>query len=112
MLARQSSRRDWPRCPVIARRAYQGRRATSTPSGSARRLVGDASSRLLERYRRVVPSVLCYGDSNTWRYDPVSGERLLADQRWPGDLFLPARVDAHGVARGIEALAEVVRASR
>lgn len=30
--------------------------------------------------------VLCYGDSNTWGYDPVTKDRLPADQRWTGVL--------------------------
>jgi lysophospholipase L1-like esterase len=31
-------------------------------------------------------TVLCYGDSNTWGYDPVTQGRLSLDQRWPGVL--------------------------
>jgi lysophospholipase L1-like esterase len=30
--------------------------------------------------------ILCYGDSNTWGYDPASGERFAADIRWTGVL--------------------------
>lgn len=30
--------------------------------------------------------ILCYGDSNTWGYDPVSQDRLSADNRWTGVL--------------------------
>lgn len=30
--------------------------------------------------------VLCYGDSNTWGYEPATGERLPEDVRWPGVL--------------------------
>jgi lysophospholipase L1-like esterase len=33
-----------------------------------------------------VKTVLCYGDSNTWGYDPASGERFPEDVRWPGVL--------------------------
>ena len=33
-----------------------------------------------------LPVVLCYGDSNTWGYDPASGERFPRDVRWPGVL--------------------------
>ena len=29
---------------------------------------------------------MCYGDSNTWGYDPVTGERLGREERWPGVL--------------------------
>jgi lysophospholipase L1-like esterase len=28
-------------------------------------------------------TLLCFGDSNTWGYDPVSGERLSREHRWP-----------------------------
>lgn len=30
-----------------------------------------------------VKTVLCYGDSNTWGYDPATGERHRYDSRWP-----------------------------
>lgn len=29
-------------------------------------------------------SILCYGDSNTWGYDPATGNRFPKHQRWPG----------------------------
>lgn len=31
-------------------------------------------------------TILCYGDSNTWGYDPATGERFPRDVRWPGVL--------------------------
>ena len=31
-------------------------------------------------------TVLCYGDSNTWGYDPATGRRFPCDVRWPGVL--------------------------
>jgi lysophospholipase L1-like esterase len=31
-------------------------------------------------------TILCYGDSNTWGYDPATQERLPRDQRWTGVL--------------------------
>jgi len=33
-------------------------------------------------------TVLCYGDSNTWGFDPETGERFAPDVRWPGVLAL------------------------
>ena len=27
--------------------------------------------------------ILCYGDSNTWGYDPVTNDRFDAETRWP-----------------------------
>ena len=29
-------------------------------------------------------TIVCYGDSNTWGYDPVTKERYERDIRWPG----------------------------
>jgi lysophospholipase L1-like esterase len=29
-------------------------------------------------------TILCYGDSNTWGYNPSSGGRYAPDERWPG----------------------------
>ena len=31
-------------------------------------------------------TILCFGDSNTWGYDPVTRERLSPDKRWTGVL--------------------------
>ncbi len=31
-------------------------------------------------------TVLCFGDSNTWGYDPETDERFPPDIRWPGQL--------------------------
>jgi lysophospholipase L1-like esterase len=31
-------------------------------------------------------TILCYGDSNTWGYDPVTQARLPRDRRWPAAL--------------------------
>ncbi|MCW5845462.1 MAG: hypothetical protein KIT77_29690, partial [Caldilinea sp.] len=30
--------------------------------------------------------ILCFGDSNTWGYDPVSQDRYARNARWPGVL--------------------------
>jgi lysophospholipase L1-like esterase len=30
--------------------------------------------------------ILCYGDSNTWGYDPAGKDRFAPDKRWPGIL--------------------------
>ena len=30
--------------------------------------------------------ILCFGDSNTWGYVPLSGERYSSDVRWTGVL--------------------------
>jgi len=31
-------------------------------------------------------TILCYGDSNTWGYDPVTQDRFPLERRWPGVL--------------------------
>lgn len=31
-------------------------------------------------------TILCYGDSLTWGYDPLTGNRIASDKRWPGVL--------------------------
>lgn len=31
-------------------------------------------------------TILCYGDSLTWGYDPATGNRIARDKRWPGVL--------------------------
>ncbi len=31
-------------------------------------------------------TILCYGDSNTWGYDPATQDRFARDVRWPGVL--------------------------
>lgn len=31
-------------------------------------------------------TILCYGDSNTWGYNPASGQRFSEENRWPGVL--------------------------
>ena len=33
-----------------------------------------------------VKMILCYGDSNTWGYNPATKERYGRDERWPGVL--------------------------
>jgi lysophospholipase L1-like esterase len=35
---------------------------------------------------KYMKTILCYGDSNTWGWDPLSMERYPADTRWPGVL--------------------------
>lgn len=31
-----------------------------------------------------MPTILCYGDSNTWGHNPATGQRYARDIRWPG----------------------------
>jgi lysophospholipase L1-like esterase len=35
---------------------------------------------------KTMKTVLCYGDSNTWGYDPATKDRFARDERWPGVL--------------------------
>jgi len=45
--------------------------------------------------------ILCYGDSNTWGYDPVTKERFGRDERWTGILQNTLGPDYHIVEEGL-----------
>ena len=45
-------------------------------------------------------TILCYGDSNTYGYDPNSGFRYPADVRWPGRLATLLGPNFHVVEEG------------
>ena len=42
-------------------------------------------------------TILCYGDSNTHGFDPVTGGRYVYDERWPGILQQTLGRDAYMV---------------
>lgn len=46
-------------------------------------------------------SILCYGDSNTWGYNPENGTRYPADIRWPGILQKELGTDYEVIENGI-----------
>jgi lysophospholipase L1-like esterase len=46
-------------------------------------------------------TILCYGDSNTWGADPVTGERLAPDVRWPGVLRAALGAGFHVIEEGL-----------
>ncbi len=46
-------------------------------------------------------AVLCFGDSNTWGYDPVSAARFPRDVRWPGRLQAQLGDQWHVVEEGL-----------
>jgi lysophospholipase L1-like esterase len=46
-------------------------------------------------------AVLCFGDSNTWGYDPASGRRFGRDIRWPGRLQTALGDEWHVVEEGL-----------
>ncbi len=46
-------------------------------------------------------TVLCYGDSNTWGYEPGTGNRFPEDVRWPGVL-------ARELGRGFRVIEEAL----
>jgi lysophospholipase L1-like esterase len=37
---------------------------------------------------KLMKKILCYGDSNTWGYDPLTRDRFNREVRWPGVLRL------------------------
>jgi lysophospholipase L1-like esterase len=49
----------------------------------------------------VVKSVLCFGDSITWGYNPVDGTRFPREQRWPRVLEAALEGRAHVVEEGL-----------
>ena len=46
-------------------------------------------------------TILCYGDSNTWGYDPETGERFPEDVRWPGVLRTKLGDDYRVIEEGL-----------
>jgi lysophospholipase L1-like esterase len=46
-------------------------------------------------------TILCYGDSNTWGYDPATGGRLDIDARWPGVLRRESGNGYHVIEEGL-----------
>ncbi len=47
--------------------------------------------------------VLCYGDSNTWGYEPASGDRFPEDVRWPGVLARELGSEFRVIEEGLNA---------
>ncbi len=48
-------------------------------------------------------TVLCYGDSNTWGYEPASGDRFPEDARWPGVLARELGSEFRVIEEGLNA---------
>ena len=46
-------------------------------------------------------TVLCYGDSNTWGWDPISESRFDMDARWPGVLQHKLGQDYEVISEGM-----------
>jgi lysophospholipase L1-like esterase len=46
-------------------------------------------------------TILCYGDSNTWGYLPISGARLGRTERWPGALQAILGDSAYVIEEGL-----------
>ncbi len=46
-------------------------------------------------------AILCFGDSNTWGYKPLSGERLRRAERWPGILQHALGADCNVIEEGL-----------
>lgn len=46
-------------------------------------------------------TILCYGDSNTWGYNPDTGERFPRDERWTGVLQRDLGEDYHVIEEGL-----------
>jgi lysophospholipase L1-like esterase len=48
-------------------------------------------------------TVLCYGDSNTWGYEPASGDRFSEDVRWTGVLARELGSEFRVIGEGLNA---------
>ena len=46
-------------------------------------------------------TILCYGDSNTWGWDPISESRFDKDVRWPGVLRKALGDDYEVISEGL-----------
>jgi len=46
-------------------------------------------------------TILCYGDSNTWGFDPATQERLSREDRWPGVLSQALGAAYHVIEEGL-----------
>jgi len=46
-------------------------------------------------------TILCFGDSNTWGYDPATAERFPRQERWTGVLRQELGEDYHVVEEGL-----------
>lgn len=46
-------------------------------------------------------AILCFGDSNTWGYKPLTGERLRRTERWPGILQHALGADCNVIEEGL-----------
>lgn len=46
-------------------------------------------------------TVLCYGDSNTWGCNPITGERFSRDERWTGVLRQKLGAEYHVIEEGL-----------
>jgi lysophospholipase L1-like esterase len=48
-----------------------------------------------------VKTILCYGDSNTWGWNPTTQRRLAPDERWPGVLRENLGAGYHVIEEGL-----------
>ncbi len=46
-------------------------------------------------------SILCFGDSNTWGWNPADASRYSLDQRWPGMLMKELGPDYYVIEEGL-----------
>jgi lysophospholipase L1-like esterase len=46
-------------------------------------------------------TIVCFGDSNTWGFDPATSERFPADVRWPGVLRARLGDDVEVIEEGL-----------
>lgn len=55
-----------------------------------------------------MPTILCYGDSNTWGYVPLQATRYGRHERWPGVLQAELGSDYHVIEEGLNSRTTVL----
>lgn len=55
-----------------------------------------------------MPTILCYGDSNTWGYVPIKATRYGRQERWPGVLQAELGADYHIIEEGLNSRTTVL----
>jgi lysophospholipase L1-like esterase len=66
-----------------------------------KRLIFQFFKPLTFQRRTRVKTILCYGDSNTWGYRPVTKDRYSLEERWPGVLQRELGAGYYVVAEGL-----------
>jgi lysophospholipase L1-like esterase len=64
-------------------------------------MLSHSSFERAERESAMVKTIVCFGDSNTWGYDPATNTRFAPDQRWTGVLQASLGTDYRVIEEGL-----------